>query len=217
MVSSVVVKAELQTTSKRYMLHNLEASPIASMPPEGSDDAVLQRVICDEGVHILVCTASYLTASMGRRSFRKFFKFNVSQPFSLSHRQLQCPSGGGGQPGDVLIETELENNTPAVLCVTSVRLVCNEILFGLVAEDSHPSLTVVYVPPSCCAQFVHRLNLCELPIRERIRLLNQRWAIWSCRGRVDGAKLEPFSLLRLCICLLPEILWKPSWLLRFLR
>ncbi len=193
-VSSVVVKAELQTTSKRYMLLNQETSPIAVLNVDQSEDSVLNRVICDEGVHILVCTASYLTASMGRRSFRKFFKFNVTQPFSLSHRQVQCPPGpglplvaplGGGvekeadlaaaavvvtkwqqpQPGDVAIETELENNTQNVLCVTGVRLVCNEQQFVLVAADSHPappSSAVTYVPPSCCVQFVHRLR----PVRD---------------------------------------------------
>jgi hypothetical protein len=119
-------------------------------------------------VHILVCTASYLTATMGRRSFRKFFKFNVTQPFSLSHRQLQCPvpgggggGGGAGRPSDVVIETELENNTPSVLCVTSVRLVCNEQLFVAAAaagNEARPAQGTVYVPPSCCVQFVHRLT-----------------------------------------------------------
>ncbi len=168
-VTSVVVKAELQTTSKRYMLHNLEPAPLASLLPEQSEDSVLHRVICDEGVHILVCTASYLTATMGRRSFRKFFKFNVTQPFSLLHRQLQCPphapsrneqetEESSGGPGDVAIETELENNTPSVLCVTSVRMVCNETHFAVAAGDSHSAAAVVYVPPACCVQFVHRLT-----------------------------------------------------------
>jgi hypothetical protein len=176
-VSSVVVKAELQTTSKRYMLLNQEAAPIASLVPDQCEDSVLHRVICDEGVHILVCTASYLTATMGRRSFRKFFKFNVTQPFSLSHRQEQCPppvllhlddaakKQQQQQPGDVAIETELENNTPTVLCVTGVRLVCNEQHFALVAGDSHPGPGgghITYVPPSCCVQFVHRLR----PLRD---------------------------------------------------
>ncbi len=159
-VASVVVKAELQTTSKRYMLHNLEPAPLAALAPEQCEDSVLSRVICDEGVHILVCTASYLTPTMGRRSFRKFFKFNVTQPFSLSHRQLQCPAGPG-RPPDVAVETELENNTPSVLCVTGVRLVCNEQLFAVVPDDGRPAAAggggTVYVPPSCCVQFVHRL------------------------------------------------------------
>jgi hypothetical protein len=167
-VTSVAIKAELQTTSKRYMLQNLETAPIASLMPEQSEDSVLHRVICDEGVHILVCTASYLTLTMGRRSFRKFFKFNVTQPFSLSHRQVQCPAppstavieGAKWQqqhPGDVAVETELENNTPSVLCVTNVRLVCNEQLFSVASADSRPVNGITYVPPSCCVQFVHRL------------------------------------------------------------
>ena len=159
LVTSVVVKAELQTTSKRYMLHNLEPAPLPVLAPEQCEDSVLSRVICDEGVHILVCTASYLTPAMGRRSFRKFFKFNVTHPFSLSHRQLQCPAGPG-RPADVAVETELENNTPSVLCVTGVRLVCNEQLFVGVATEAAAAAAAqatVYVPPSCCVQFVHRL------------------------------------------------------------
>jgi hypothetical protein len=127
----------------------LEASPIPSMNPLAFEDCVLKRLIRDEGTHILVCTASYLTTSMGRRSFRKFFKFNVTQPFTMAHRQLYCrvPSGD-----DVLIETEMENSTPTTLCVTNVRLAVNEPEFRLLAEDSHPPHSMVYVPPSCSVQ-----------------------------------------------------------------
>lgn len=153
-VSNLVVKAELQTSSKRYSLHNLETNPVPSLAPAALEDVVLHRLIRDEGVHILVCTASYLTASMGRRSFRKFFKFNVTQPFTMAHRQLYCSAA----TSDVLVETELENSTPSTLCVSSVRLAANEAEFSLVVADSHPPQTMVYVPPSCAVQFVHRLR-----------------------------------------------------------
>ena len=164
-VSNVIIKAELQATSKRYLLHNLENSPIPSLSPSETEDSVLKRVIRDEGVHILVCTASYLTGNSGRRSFRKFFKFNVAQPFSMSHRQLQCRPAvrKEGVVGDVLIETEIENATPSTLCITSIRMVCNDPLFVLVADDSHPVDETIYIPASCCVQFLHRLRPCRNP------------------------------------------------------
>jgi hypothetical protein len=40
----VVVKADLQTVSKRYVLHNLESDPIKTLAPDQSQDNVLHQV-----------------------------------------------------------------------------------------------------------------------------------------------------------------------------
>lgn len=92
------VSAQLQTPSQR---HQLPAPSLCSssscsttsddgnsngvhVAPESSVDAIVSRTIDEPGPHILRVEVGYATAEGGRQTFRKFYRFAVLEPASVS-------------------------------------------------------------------------------------------------------------------------------------
>ena len=187
-VSNVVLKAELQTSSKRYTLHHNE-EPLASLEMKKSKDFLLSRLLRDEGVHILVCTASYLTPTLGRRSFRKFFKFSVSQPLVLSHRQVHC-----SETGQVLVETEVENSTNSHLCISQISFIPTREAFRIVKNEKQTESEILYVGPHCTIQLYNSMEQISNESLNPGVPLGHSMIQWSRSGGESGKIQSPILI-----------------------
>jgi len=72
-VVNVAIRAELQTHTQRFCLLDTSAEPIQRFSPGDSNDYVVQHDLREEGIHILMCSASYVRIDGERKYFRKFF------------------------------------------------------------------------------------------------------------------------------------------------
>ncbi|KJE92725.1 hypothetical protein CAOG_03639 [Capsaspora owczarzaki ATCC 30864] len=112
-IRDVAVKAELQTTSQRVPLSDLAPSD-KELSPGASVDVVVHHEVKELGVHILVCSVSYMTADDERKIFRKFFKFNVLHPLAVKTKVYNVED-------DIFLEAQVQNITPAPMYIEAVK------------------------------------------------------------------------------------------------
>lgn len=109
-VSSIVLKADLQTTTQKLSLINEETAE--SLKPKQTLDEVIHHEVKEIGTHILVCEVMYLN----RLSFRKFFKFQVLKPLDVKTKFYTAESD------DVYLEAQIQNITAGPICLEKVTL-----------------------------------------------------------------------------------------------
>lgn len=83
--TQVGIKLELQTSSRRWTLSDsTAASQLSSLAVGSSRDLIVSHSLSELGVNCLVCLVVFRDDSSGeKRSFQKFFKFQVHDPFSI--------------------------------------------------------------------------------------------------------------------------------------
>ncbi|KAL6075753.1 Trafficking protein particle complex subunit 13, variant 2 [Balamuthia mandrillaris] len=114
-VSNVSMKVDLQTRQQeRKNLLDLSHHPISAFPPGQSADFVVRRELTEATDHYLVCTTSYLEGAE-RRSFKKLFKFSVSEPFEIEHKVLPFIQGES-----LLVEIQIKNMVQNPVVLSSV-------------------------------------------------------------------------------------------------
>ncbi|KAJ3355746.1 hypothetical protein HDU83_002751 [Entophlyctis luteolus] len=101
-VSRLAVKAELQTQSQRFVLVDSSTSTI-SLEPAAFAEYVISHDIKELGVHILVCSVSYADQKNAHKSFRKFYKFQVTNPLSVKTKVNSMIDG------TVYLEAQVQN------------------------------------------------------------------------------------------------------------
>ncbi len=79
------MKAELQTSTSRFVLQDTTRDPIPSLLPGQTSEFLVSHEIKELGVHVLLCTIYYLNARDEKQQFRKLYKFQVSQSYYLSY------------------------------------------------------------------------------------------------------------------------------------
>ena len=94
----VNVKVELQTSSQRFNLSETKYEQL-----DTTISVTVSHEIKELGVHILVCTVQYLTDDGRRRHFRKFYKFQVSNPLAVKTKVNNMIDGR------VFLEAQLQN------------------------------------------------------------------------------------------------------------
>ena len=120
-IVDVSVKAELQTTSQRFALSDSNSHSLDSMNPNQSHEFVLDHEIKELGIHILVCSVHYsvLVDSYSKEKeskfFRKFYKFQVLNPFSVKTKVNSLSDGR------VYLETQIQNVMTVPMHIERIR------------------------------------------------------------------------------------------------
>ncbi|KAL9544021.1 hypothetical protein MBANPS3_007838 [Mucor bainieri] len=102
-VQQVGVKIELQTSSQRFVLSDTTTAPHSALDTQGTYDTTVAHEIKELGVHILVCSVHYNAPDGRKRHFRKFYKFQVSNPLAVKTKLNNMIDGR------VFLEAQLQN------------------------------------------------------------------------------------------------------------
>ncbi|KAI8967021.1 hypothetical protein BDF20DRAFT_902939 [Mycotypha africana] len=102
-VKQMSIKIELQTSSQRFLLFDNSNAPQAILEHNATYDTTVSHEIKELGVHILVCSVQYSTTSDQKRHFRKFYKFQVSNPLAVKTKLNSMVDGR------VFLEAQLQN------------------------------------------------------------------------------------------------------------
>ena len=125
-VSGVAVRVELHTSSsQRLMLLDSSAnsSEVVNLLKKQTLEHVVTHEIKELGVHILVCNVQYTAAATGNvpRSFRKYYKFQVSNPLSVKTKVNST-----SVPGVIFLEAQIQNVSTGCMVLERVRLDSND-------------------------------------------------------------------------------------------
>uniref|UniRef100_A0A2R5L579 Trafficking protein particle complex subunit 13 n=1 Tax=Ornithodoros turicata TaxID=34597 RepID=A0A2R5L579_9ACAR len=116
-VNDVSVKAELQTGTQKVLLTGRgDESTITELKQNDSVDEVIHHEVKEIGMHILVCTVSYVTQAGEKLYFRKFFKFQVFKPLDVKTKFYNAESD------EVYLEAQLQNITSFPITLEKVSL-----------------------------------------------------------------------------------------------
>jgi trafficking protein particle complex subunit 13 len=92
-IRKLKVTAQLQTPTERYPLPSrLDPGTIGGgidVSPESGVDAIVARKIEEAGQHILRVEVAYLTPEGGNKTFRKFYRFQTSDPLKVTERVVR--------------------------------------------------------------------------------------------------------------------------------
>ena len=91
-IRKLTVNAQLRTPSERYPLASrLDQSNLAGIDvgPDSGVDAIVSRNIEEAGEHILRVDVGYVTSDGGTKTFRKFYRFNVTSPLRITNNVLR--------------------------------------------------------------------------------------------------------------------------------
>ncbi|KAI7904601.1 uncharacterized protein BX663DRAFT_502921 [Cokeromyces recurvatus] len=98
-VHQVDIKVELQTSSQRFVLSDITPLDILNT----NHNITVSHEIKELGVHILVCSVHYTTPENRKRNFRKFYKFQVSNPLAVKTKLNNMLDGR------VFLESQIQN------------------------------------------------------------------------------------------------------------
>ena len=94
-IRRLTVSAQLQTPSQRWQLPSRLDSSNSSggtdIEPESGVDTIVSHAIEEPGQHILRVEVGYMTTEGGSKTFRKFYRFQVTAPLAI--RQSVVRSG----------------------------------------------------------------------------------------------------------------------------
>ena len=136
-IHRVSVRAELQTNNKRLAL--LESNPSentdmsGTFEPQRVASAILSHTLTDVGVHVIAITVTFDSPlSHAEKSFRKFFKFQVLNPFAVQCRISALPSLSA-----ILVESQIQNAMQSPVTLESIDFRAQEGL-KVVTDSSLP-------------------------------------------------------------------------------
>jgi hypothetical protein len=119
MVRRLTVTAQLQTPSQRWPLpSSLDVGLGVDVPPGDGVDAIVSRALEEAGQHILRVEVGYQTTEGSQKTIRKFYRFNVSNPLSLSERTVR--SGDNS----CLVSIGVENTSQHPMVITAATIEC---------------------------------------------------------------------------------------------
>lgn len=118
--TAVSVTAELQTGSDRALVTPVKAEPKDSLEPGGSMDIIVKHEVKELGTHLLVCSVAYLTESGEKKTFRKFFRFQVYKPLDIKTMVYNVEN-------DVILEAQIQNITQSPMFIQKVDVLANEL------------------------------------------------------------------------------------------
>ncbi|ORX58323.1 DUF974-domain-containing protein [Hesseltinella vesiculosa] len=134
-VHDVGMKVELQTASQRFILHDTLQQPQTSMPPATNAVVTVSHEIKELGVHILVCSVQYVTPEGKTRHFRKFYKFQVSNPLAVKTKLNNLPDGR------VFMEAQVQNVSGGHMFLERMKFEASEYF------DFQDLNTIISTPP----------------------------------------------------------------------
>mmetsp|Transcript_5460 Transcript_5460/g.8318 ORF Transcript_5460/g.8318 Transcript_5460/m.8318 type:complete len:479 (+) Transcript_5460:139-1575(+) len=113
-VLGLKVAAQLQTPNHRHPLPSRldddNSAGGVEVDPGGGVDAIVSRVLEEQGQHILRVEVGYRTSDGSTKTLRKFYRFNVSKPLDI--RELTVRSGDASCFVSLSVENVSSNSTP---------------------------------------------------------------------------------------------------------
>lgn len=92
-IRKLTVNAQLQTPGERYPLPSRldpDSNPTGmDVAPSSGVNAIVSRSIEEAGQHVLRVDVGYVGADGGSKSFRKFYRFNVTSPLRIQNQVLR--------------------------------------------------------------------------------------------------------------------------------
>lgn len=134
-VHAVALAIEVQTSSQRRIsLVSTRAGE--NLPPRAAISHVVTTPLPDLGVHVLVCSASYLDRTGAARTLRQLFRFNVLPPLEPSvsvvplhrlraERPFETRPASPRKPANMaqfLVDLRIANTMPVPVYITSAQL-----------------------------------------------------------------------------------------------
>ncbi|CAG8547820.1 6184_t:CDS:1 [Ambispora leptoticha] len=99
----ISVKAEIQTSTQRFPLTDTSLEPLSTLGPSKSTEHVIQHEIKELGVHLLVCSVTYLTDDGEKRNIRQIHRFQVMNPLAVKTKVNNMADG------KVFLEVQVQN------------------------------------------------------------------------------------------------------------
>jgi hypothetical protein len=183
-VSSVGVKAELQTKTKRLTLLDTTDEPLLSFAGGENRDFIVESPLRELGTHILVCSAQYVNAAGEKRAFRQFFKFQVQPAFVVKHEAR--PIAHGASAGALLLEVSVQSCLPGPAFLEDVKFreapafSHAEWSGKAAAQGSDADTAGSFLAPSDVRQYLYTLEpgtVLPLPLAEPV-LVGQFDMVW---------------------------------------
>jgi len=109
------IRAEIQTGTKRVPL--LDGKPetvLAQFESNQQVDYIVSHELKEAGVHIMICSGSYLDASGEEKKVRQYFKFQVQKPLSVTTKLHFLQNS-------IFLENQIQNTTRAPLFLDTVK------------------------------------------------------------------------------------------------
>lgn len=209
----VGVKIELQTSSQRF---NLSDTTTASLAAQTTHAVTVSHEIKELGVHILVCSVQYVVDGR-RRHFRKFYKFQVSNPLAVKTKVNNMIDGR------VFLEAQLQNVSAGPMFLERMKFEpsehfvyqdLNHIISSADKEESSRSVFgSSFIHPQDVRQYLYMLSPRD-PQNDKIarttNALGKLDIVWrSAMG--DLGRLQTSQLTRKAP-LLDEVEVLPFWL-----
>ncbi|GAX16141.1 hypothetical protein FisN_3Hh378 [Fistulifera solaris] len=137
------VSAQLQTPSQRWQLPSRldNVTGGIDIEPLSGKDAIVSHLIEEPGQHILRVEVAYMTADGGSKTFRKFYRFQVTAPLEIRQSIFRC--GDSCCFVTIDVEYNLSSSSSENKPASETPLVISDASFvpsdGLEAVRIHPS------------------------------------------------------------------------------
>ncbi|ORX82353.1 DUF974-domain-containing protein [Basidiobolus meristosporus CBS 931.73] len=177
-VRELGVKVEIQTTSSRIPLADTTAAPLEHFAPKQTKEIVVRQEIKELGIHILVCSAQYLTPTGERKFFRQFYKFQTLNPLAVKTKVNNRPDGG------VLLEIQLQNTMTSSMFLEQLRFEPPEQFNHSDLNQIIPSPAHRTEDPSCVEGLGESLSPSD--IRQYVYLLTPK-SLYDMASRTTNA------------------------------
>jgi trafficking protein particle complex subunit 13 len=117
MIRRLTVAAQLQTPSQRWALpSSLDSTNGVDVKAGDCVDAIISKALEESGQHILRVEVGYLTSEGSVKTLRKFYRFNVSNPLTVSERTVR--SGDNA----CLVSITIENTSQSAMVITAANI-----------------------------------------------------------------------------------------------
>ncbi|KAI8333215.1 hypothetical protein BD560DRAFT_360566 [Blakeslea trispora] len=211
-VHQVGVKIELQTSSQRFVLSDTTQTPMATLEIQATYDTTVSHEIKELGVHILVCSVHYIAPDGKKRHFRKFYKFQVSNPLAVKTKLNNMIDGR------VFLEAQLQNVSAGPMFLERMKFEPSEYftfedMNGVVGcEKEETVFGDHFIHPQDVRQYLYMLSPLDAQndrISRTTNALGKLDIVWrSYMG--DLGRLQTSQLTRKAP-MLEEIEIKPFW------
>jgi hypothetical protein len=99
----ISIRAELQTDKQRLQLADTTSNPVSIIESYKAYEFVIKHEIKELGIHNLACMVQYTTDEGIRRHLKKFYRFQVLNPFAVKTKVNNMADG------TVFLEVQIQN------------------------------------------------------------------------------------------------------------
>ncbi|KAJ3356243.1 hypothetical protein GGF32_001564 [Allomyces javanicus] len=175
------VKVELQTSSTRSNLLDANVADRALLDVNQSTEFRAKHDIKELGMHILVVQVLYSVDGV-QKYLRKFYKFQVLNPFQVKTKATPLPHGR------VLLELSVQNLMASAVVLTKLALAPNTADYTCVDMTSRPPVPLgTAAPPTKPSPLFSTAQMQPDQVRQYLYMFTPRAAPEPCPAPQPGA------------------------------